>query len=133
MSLDPKGKYLRQEETGVIYVWSETLAKRADMREFDPVRMKLATDLNPTPKKPLRDDVSIELQGETFLVSPKLKEIIDDLLKFTEELKSKNETLTGLLSDATEPVEVSSAKETVGESKQGPEAKTPSKTNIKRK
>lgn len=85
MSLDPKGKYLRQEGSGQIYVWSETLAKRADMRPFNPVTMKLETDLKPS--KPKEE---IELQGKKFVVETELAEMIYSMLGAIEELKPKS-------------------------------------------
>lgn len=35
--LNPNGRYLIQEGSGHIYIWSEALAKRKDMRPYDPV------------------------------------------------------------------------------------------------
>lgn len=86
MSLDPNGRYL-QHDDGTIYVWNEALAKRKDMREYDPKTKSIVSRNEPNQNV----NVPLTLQGETFSVLPRLKELVEDLLLFVDEIKAENE------------------------------------------
>jgi len=87
MPLDPKKKYLIQDGSNAIFQWTEVLGKRKDMRGYDPrTEMPIA--------RPSGDPtVSIELQGQTFQVNPKLSKIIIEMGDKLVELQGKIKAL----------------------------------------
>ena len=89
MALDPKGKYLIQDGSGTVYVWTEALAKRKDMRPYDPVERKgLAMDPTASEKR-----VPIELQGKAFMVEAALHAVLTDMGKVLVALQEENRAL----------------------------------------
>lgn len=120
MGLDPNGRYLRQEGSGMVRVWSTQLAKRPDFREIDPKTMKLVTDHNPPGDSgPRANKELIVLQDKSFHVDSDLKEVLVDMLGFIDELKAKNESLTALLEESTKPAAPEEEKPNSGKSKKG--------------
>jgi hypothetical protein len=104
MKLDPKGKYLIQDEAyhgqkieDRLYVFSLSLAKRKDMKPYDPVNKETVNDLktpDPTPKE------SIELQGITFEVEPELHKVLARLIEYIEQLESLNRNYKDALAES---------------------------------
>jgi hypothetical protein len=90
MALNPKGKYLIQDDSGQIYPWSKALAKRKDMKPYNVNTNKAINDLA-APDAPPK--TSIELQGKTFFVNEELHETLVGLLEYVELLKKENEGL----------------------------------------
>jgi len=89
MALDPKGKYLIQDGSGTVYVWTEALAKRKDMRPYDPVERKgLAMEPTASEKR-----VPIELQGKAFMVEAALHAVLTDMGKVLVALQEENRAL----------------------------------------
>ena len=95
MALDPKGKYLIQDGSGHIYVWSEALAARKDMWPYDH-QTKGSKALEPTATE---KRVPIELQGKTFLVEDGLHAVLTDmgkvLVALQEEARALKEKAAG--------------------------------------
>ena len=75
---DPKQQYLIQDGSGAIYVRTERLAKRKDMRPFDPESGRAAI----VQAQAQANLVALELQGRTFKVEPALQAMVADLLAF---------------------------------------------------
>lgn len=74
--LDPKQRYLIQDGSGQIYIRTEKLAKRKDMKEYDPVSKGKAFEPNEATTK---KRVEIELQGKTFLVEQELYDVLTEM------------------------------------------------------
>jgi len=89
MPLDPKRKYLIQDDSNQIYSWSKVLAKRKDMKSYDPVIKEKINDL----ATPVTSKMPIELQGKTFFVDEELYETLIGLLDYVGLLKAENEDL----------------------------------------
>lgn len=89
MALDPKGKYLIQDGSGTVYVWTEALAARKDMRPYDH-QTKGSKALEPTATE---KRVPIELQGKTFLVEDGLHAVLTDMGKVLVALQEENRAL----------------------------------------
>ena len=88
--LDPGQKYLKQEETGAIYIWTEALSKRKDMRPYRPgdqLRAGLGQHI------PDAAQEKIELQGKTFSVSKELYDVLMDMGSVLIALQEENATL----------------------------------------
>lgn len=88
MALDPKGKYLIQDGSGHIYVWSEALAARKDMRPYDPVKKGLTEEPTADEKR-----VPIELQGRTFMVEQALHDVLSEMAKVFAGMQEENRSL----------------------------------------
>ena len=88
MALDPKGKYLIQDGSGTIYVWSEALAARKDMRPYDPVKKGLSMEPTTNEKR-----VPIELQGRTFMVEQALHDVLSEMAKVFAGMQEENRSL----------------------------------------
>ena len=89
MALDPKGKYLIQDGSGTVYVWTEALSKRKDMRPYDPVERKgLAMDPTASEKR-----VPIELQGKAFMVEAALHDVLTEMGSVLVALQGENKDL----------------------------------------
>ena len=88
MALDPKGKYLIQDGSGTVYVWSEALAARKDMRPYDPVKKGLTEEPTADEKR-----VPIELQGKAFMVEAALHAVLTDMGKVLVALQEENRAL----------------------------------------
>lgn len=73
---DPKQQYLIQDGSGAIYIRTERLAKRKDMRPFDPGSGRAAV------AQAQANLVALELQGRTFMVESELQTMVQDLLDF---------------------------------------------------
>jgi hypothetical protein len=86
MPLDLDKKYLIQEGSNAIYVHTEVLAKRKDMKPYDPVREEAVSDL----KTPAIPKESIEIRGITYQVEQGLHEVLSELVEYIESLKSEN-------------------------------------------
>lgn len=138
-ALDPNGKYLIQEGSGAVFVFSEKLAKRKDMRPFDPETGKPeATVSAPT----VRDVnlVEIELQGKTFKVEQALHDTLTEMADvmtklqdankdmaeekkgfeaFKERLETDNLDLTEQLKEATEKIKELEDDESEGSTAKG--------------
>lgn len=85
-------KYLIQEGSNHVYVWSERLASRKDMRPYDAEKKGLAVE-----ERVSRKTVPIELQGKTFRVEEDLHDVLtemgDVMMRMQEENgKLKTET-----------------------------------------
>lgn len=87
MKLDPNKKYLIQDETNRIYIYSDALAGRRDMRPYDPEtgEKKFPDTVNPM--------VAIELQGKVFQVAPDLQILITEMGEKLRETMELNERL----------------------------------------
>jgi len=88
MALDPKGKYLIQDGSGTVYVWTEALSKRKDMRPYDPVKKGLTEEPTADEKR-----VPIELQGKNFMVEAALHAVLTDMGKVLVALQEENRAL----------------------------------------
>ena len=89
MALDPKGKYLIQDGSGTVYVWTEALAKRKDMRPYDPVERKgLAMEPTASEKR-----VPIELQGKAFMVEAALHDVLAEMAGIFTKVQEENKAL----------------------------------------
>ncbi len=87
--LDPNGKYLIQDGSGTIYVWSEKLAARKDMRPYDPVSGTKAID----PVYAAEKRVPIEIQGKNFMVDPDLHAQLVEMSGVFQTIQIENESL----------------------------------------
>ena len=87
MALDPKGKYLIQDG-GTVYVWTEALAARKDMRPYDPERKGLALEPTANEKR-----VPIELQGKAFMVAQDLHGVLTEMGGVLVALQAENKAL----------------------------------------
>ncbi len=90
--LDPKGQYLIQEGSGAVYIWSEALAKRKDMREYNPSGQ-------PIEPAAAEKKVPIELQDKTFLVSPELHAVLAEMGAVMVALQDENARLKAEAAD----------------------------------
>jgi len=88
MALDPKGKYLIQDGSGTIYVWSEALAARKDMRPYDPVAKDRAIEPTANEKR-----VPIEIQGKAFMVDEALHGVLSEMAKVFTAMQDENKAL----------------------------------------
>ena len=89
MALDPKGKYLIQDGSGTVYVWTEALSKRKDMRPYDPVERKgLAMEPTASEKR-----VPIELQGKAFMVEAALHDVLAEMAGIFTKVQEENKAL----------------------------------------
>ena len=88
MALDPKGKYLIQDGSGTIYVWSEALAARKDMRPYDPVAKDRAIEPTANEKR-----VPIEIQGKAFMVDEALHGVLSEMAKVFTAMQEENKAL----------------------------------------
>ena len=88
MALDPKGKYLIQDGSGTIYVWSEALAARKDMRPYDPVQKDRAQEPTASEKR-----VPIEIQGKAFMVEQALHDVLSEMAKVFAGMQEENRSL----------------------------------------
>lgn len=89
MALDPKAKYLIQDDSGRIFPWTESLAKRKDMRPYDN-ETKARRALDPTADE---KRVPIELQGKTFMVEAALHTVLTDMGKVLVGMQDENRAL----------------------------------------
>lgn len=88
MALDPKGKYLIQDGSGTIYIWTEALSNRKDMRPYD--HETKGKFLEPTAAE---KRVPIELQGKTFMVEAPLHAVLTDMGKVLIGMQEENRAL----------------------------------------
>lgn len=88
MALDPKGKYLIQEGSGHVYVWSEALAARKDMRPYDPVKKGLTEEPTANEKR-----VPIVLQGKNFMVEAALHDVLAEMAGIFTKVQEENKAL----------------------------------------
>ncbi len=90
-TLDPKGRYLIQD-SGHIYIYSEALAARKDMKPYFPGERSI--DPVEVEKK-----VPIELQGKTFMVAPDLHTVLAEMGGVMVEMQEENARLKAEAAD----------------------------------
>lgn len=83
-------QYLKQDVSGTVYIRTDALAKRKDMRPFDPFSKGGEVDIPRLGTK----TVPIELQGKTFDVEPDLFELLTELSGVLVTMQEENTTLT---------------------------------------
>ncbi len=88
--LDPNGKYLIQDGSNHVFPFSEKLAKRKDMRIYDPSGKKPPVE----PTQPTKGLVEIELQGKKFLVEKALYDLLEEMGDKWTEMQEAVKTLT---------------------------------------
>jgi len=93
--LDPNGKYLIQDGSGHIFVYSDKLALRKDMRSYDPKAGKVAVEPAPVTK----GLVEIELQGKSFMVEQALYDLLAEMGEKWTEMQETVKTLTAEKTD----------------------------------
>ncbi len=86
---DPKGRYLINNE-GAVYVYSEALAARKDMRPYDPATKTTVVEANASTPGPAQELVKIELQGRPFTVDANLAGVLAEMVDKMEELREEN-------------------------------------------
>lgn len=109
LNLNPKGKYLVQDEAYVgqkladrIYPYSVVLSAKKDMRPFDPVSQKVVSDLQEVPA----NTEAIELNGITYYVNPDLHAVLVGIATHIEMIESENRALKDQLKAASAPPEL---------------------------
>jgi hypothetical protein len=95
--LDPDGKYLIQDGSNHIFVYSDKLAKRKDMRPYDASGKKPAID--PVTAGTAAKVVEIELQGKKFLVEQALYDLLSEMGDKWTEMQESVKTLTAEKTD----------------------------------
>jgi hypothetical protein len=93
--LDPNGKYLIQDGSNHIFVHSDKLALRKDMRPYDPKAGKVAVEPAPVTK----GLVEIELQGKSFMVEQALYDLLAEMGEKWTEMQEAVKTLNAEKTD----------------------------------
>jgi len=86
MPLDPKQKYLIQDGSNHIFIWTEALSKRKDMKPYH-------LDEGRVMPKPIDDSRTIKLGEKQFQVVPDLEATIDNMSKKIDALQAENDKL----------------------------------------
>lgn len=95
MALDPKAKYLIQEGSGAIYLHTDKLAKRKDMKPYNPETGGRVIEPNEATKRL----VEIELKGKSFLVAPDLHDVLTEMGGVMVALQEENAALKDKTAD----------------------------------
>ena len=94
-NLDPKGRYLIQDG-GTIYVYTDKLAKRKDMRPYD---VKAGGPVVEPTESTGEKKVEIELQGKSFMVEQGLYDVLTDMAGVMADLQKENKALKANAAD----------------------------------
>ncbi len=89
LKLDPKQRYLIQDGSGQIFIRTEKLAKRKDMREYDPKAGKQVI----VPNESTGNLMEITLKDKSFRVEKALYDVLVEMGEAMNALQEENKAL----------------------------------------